>query len=98
MLHYKVFTSATYNLDLAAMETAVNAWLEETQPLAHTMAQSSAGEAVVVSFLYELDEEDGEGRARVATAEAPVEEASRFDLSTAESVMITLLPHAELPY
>lgn len=98
MLHYKVFTSSAYNHDLAEMETAVNAWLAETRPLVHTMAQSHAGIVVVTSFLYELEEDDGEGRVRVATAEAPVEAGSRFDLTTAESVMITLLPRAELPY
>jgi hypothetical protein len=53
---------------------------------------------VVISFLYELDDEESQ-HSSVATAEVPVEVgASRFDLTTAESVVITLLPHAELPY
>jgi hypothetical protein len=98
MLHYKVFTSAAYGDDMTAMEMAVNAWLEEAQPLVHTMTQSSAGTSVIISFLYELDEDERQ-RVSVATAEAPVEAgARRIDLSTAESLMITLLPHAELPY
>ncbi len=98
MLHYKVFTSATYGDDMAELELAVNAWLDEAQPLVHTMTQSNAGSSVVISFLYELDE-DEDRRVSVATAEAPVEEgARRLDLTTSESLMITLLPHAELPY
>ena len=97
MLHYKVFTSSTLGDDLTEMEKAVNAWLEETRPLAHTMTQSSSGASVVISFLYELDNGE-EPRTRVATAEEPVEAGARADLSTAETVMITLLPHAELPY
>lgn len=98
MLHYKVFTSATYGDDMAELETAVNAWLDEAQPLVHTMTQSNAGSSVVISFLYELDEDEDQ-RVSVATAEAPVEAgARRLDLTTSESLMITLLPHAELPY
>ena len=97
MLHYKLFTSSAFGDDLAEMEKAVNAWLEETQPLVHTMTQSCAGASVTVSFLYEL-ESDEQPRTGVATAETPVEAGARGDLSTAEAVMITLLPHAELPY
>jgi hypothetical protein len=98
MLHYKVFTSAAFGDVMDEMEKAVNAWLEETQPLVHTMAQSGSGTgSVVISFLYELDAESSQ-RARVATAEAPVEVGVRGDISNAESVMITLLPHLELPY
>jgi fructose-1-phosphate kinase PfkB-like protein len=98
MLHYKVFTSAAYGDDMAELEKAVNTWLEEAQPLVHTMTQSNAGASVVISFLYELDE-DEEQRATVATAEAIVEQsAQRFDLTMSDSVTITLLPHAELPY
>lgn len=98
MLHYKVFTSAAYGDDMAEMEKAVNTWLEETQPLIHTMTQSAAGAGVVISFLYEMEDEDIQ-RVSVAMAEASSEEdAPRLDLTTAESVMITLLPHADLPY
>jgi hypothetical protein len=97
MLHYKVFTSAAYNEDATAMEAAVNAWLEETQPLVHTMTQASAGASIVVSFLYELEAELGE-RSRVAVAEESVEATAQENFSSAESLMITLLPHVELPY
>ena len=98
MLHYKVFTSATHGENLAELESAVNAWLGEARPLVHTMTQCPAGAGVVISFLYEDDEDAGQ-RAGVATAEAPVEAgARRVELTTAESVMITLLPQAELPY
>ena len=98
MLHYKVFTSATYGDDMAELETAVNAWLDEAQPLVHTMTQSNAGSSVIMSFLYELDEDESQ-RVSVATVEAPVEaSARRIDLSSAESLVVTLLPHADLPY
>ena len=98
MLHYKVFTSAAYGDDMAELEQAVNTWLEEAQALVHTMTQSNAGASVVISFLYELDE-DEEQRVTVATAEAIIEQsAQRFDLTASDSVTITLLPHAELPY
>lgn len=98
MLHYKVFTSATHGDNMAELETAINSWLAETHPLVHTMTQCPAAAGVVISFLYEEDEDATHG-ASVATAEAEVEaSARRFDLATAESVMITLLPQAELPY
>lgn len=98
MLHYKVFSSAAYDENMAELEAAVNTWLEKTQPLVHTMTQAAAGAGVVVSFLYELDSELGQ-RSRVATAEEPTEVTVRSsDLSNAESIMITLLPHVELPY
>ncbi len=98
MLHYKVFTSAAYGDDMSELEAAVNAWLDEAQPLVHTMTQSCAGESVIISFLYELDE-DEDRRMSVATAEALVEaSARRLTSPTIESVMVTLLPHAELPY
>lgn len=98
MLHYKVFASATHGDNLAELEMAVNAWLGETRPLVHTMTQCPAGAGVAISFLYE-DDEDASQRVSVATAEAPVEAGKRtLELTTAESVMITLLPQAELPY
>jgi hypothetical protein len=98
MLHYKVFTSASFGDDMAELEMAVNTWLDEAQPLVHTMTQSSAGASVVISFLYELDEDENQ-RVSVATAEAPIDtSAQRLDLSTADSLVVTLLPHAELPY
>ncbi len=98
MLHYKVFTSAAYGDDMAKLEAAVNAWLDEAQPLVHTMTQSNVGSSVVISFLYELDE-DEDRRISVATAETPSETGARqLSPSTNEPVMITLLPHVELPY
>ncbi|HEX9037202.1 MAG TPA: hypothetical protein VF808_09460 [Ktedonobacterales bacterium] len=98
MLHFKVFTSAEHGDNMAELEESVNTWLGETRPLVHTMSQSPAGSGVVISFLYEEDE-DATARVSVATAEAPVEVgARRIDLSTSEAVMITLLPQAELPY
>ena len=94
MLHYKAFSSETTDADaLARLQTTINAWLDEARPMVHTMAQSPCGAGVLVSFLYEDDEEQ---RERVATAEAEASfEPSR---SVSDELMITLLPQMELPY
>lgn len=98
MLQYKVFASAAYGDQMAEMEQAVNTWLEQTQPLVHTMTQSAAGAGVVISFLYEIEDDENQ-RVNLATADMSLDvDAPRLDLSTAESVVITLLPHVELPY
>lgn len=98
MLHYKAFSSAATGDDLAALETAVNTWLEETQPLVHTMTQSAAEAGVVVSFLYEMEDERDE-RLAVATAEASLEGSlPHAQLTTNDTLMLTLLPQMELPY
>ena len=95
MLHYKAFTSDQTTGDIAALEMAVNAWLEEIHPLVHTMTQSPCGSGMVVSFLYEMEEEQRRAAVATAEAEAPVSMA-RPEL--AETLMITLLPQMELPY
>lgn len=98
MLHYKAFTSDTTNGDVAALERLVNAWLDDVHPLVHTMTQSPQGAYLVVSFLYELEEEQ---RERVATAEAEVNEPATLaepELAVGDSLMISLLPQMELPY
>lgn len=95
MLHYKAFTSDKTNGDIAALETAVNAWLEETRPLVHTMTQSPCGAGMVVSFLYELEEEQRGAAVATAEAEAPISFAQP---EMADALMITLLPQMELPY
>lgn len=95
MLHYKAFTSDTTNGDIAALEMAVNAWLEETRPLVHTMTQSPCGSGMVVSFLYELEDEQRHASVATAEAEAPVTVAQA---ELADTLMMTLLPQMELPY
>lgn len=98
MLHFKAFTSDTARGDIAALERMVNEWLDEVRPLVHTMAQSPHGAALVISFLYELEEEQ---RERVATAEAEATEGATLaepELAVGDSLMISLLPQMELPY
>jgi hypothetical protein len=76
----------------------VNAWLEDARPLVHTMTQSPYGAGTMVSFLYELEDEQGE---RVATALAEATEivsASEPQLSMNNTLVMTLLPQMELPY
>lgn len=96
MLHYKAFTTDQTSGDLAALEQAVNTWLEEAHPLVHTMTQSPCGGGIVLSFLYELEDEQQE-RVALATAEA-AETASVAQPEMLDTLMITLLPQMELPY
>ena len=97
MLHYKAFTCDLTNGDLAELEMMINAWLEEAHPLVHTMTQSPCGASVVVSFLYEVEDEL-DARA-VATAEAEeIASASLPQPQLSDTLMITLLPQMELPY
>jgi len=95
MLHYKAFTSDTTNGDIAALEAAVNSWLEETHPLVHTMTQSPSGAGLVVSFLYELEDESQGAAVATAEAEEPVPVAQH---ELADTLVMTLLPQMELPY
>lgn len=96
MLHYKAFSSETTHGDMAALEEAINAWLAEIRPLVHTMTQSPCGSGALVSFLYELEDDEAES-VSIATAEV---EATRSipQPALADSLMITLLPQMELPY
>ena len=93
MVHYKAFSGDIVVGGVSALETEINAWLAETRPHIHTMRQTQAGMALVVSFLYETDEE--QARVSVATAEASVGAAQP---EPADTLMITLLPQMELPY
>lgn len=95
MLHYKAFSCPTL-AELAALEAEVNAWLEETRPLVHTMTQSTCGAGALVGFLYELEDDQAD---QISTATALAREAmatTQPDLT--DSLMITLLPQMELPY
>ncbi|HLY30829.1 MAG TPA: hypothetical protein VKQ36_07355 [Ktedonobacterales bacterium] len=101
VLHYKAFSSAACNNDIATLEGHVNEWLAKQRPYVHSMAQSAHGEYLVISFLYEDDESQGAHRAAaVATATPDIfEEALRdAELDPTEELLVTLLPHAELPY
>ena len=91
MFHYKAFSGDAHAIE--DLETVVNAWLQETRPLIHTMRQSQSETTVVISFLYETNEE--QSSVEVATAEASVDAAQP---DPADALMITLLPQMELPY
>lgn len=96
MLHYKAFTTNQTGSDFVALEQTVNAWLDEVHPLVHTMTQSPCGGGVVVSFLYEMEDEQQE-RISVATAEAS-ESVAVAQPEMLDTLMITLMPQMELPY
>lgn len=101
MLHYKAFTSAVCNDDVAALEQLVNEWLEHAQPYVHSMAQSQLGEHLVLSFLFEEDDARDTRKATAVAIATPdiFEEALRdAELDPADELFVTLLPHAELPY
>ena len=99
MLHYKAFTSDMTNGDLAELEMMVNAWLQEAQPLVHTMTQSACGASTIVSFLYESEDDELSERHAVATEEiSETAGASLPQPALSDSLMITLLPQMELPY
>ncbi len=98
MLHYKAFASDVARGDVATLEKTVNTWLDEAHPLVHTMTQSPCGLGVIVSFLYELEDEQHE-RVAVATAEADASASSAEpEPALSDALMITLLPQMELPY
>jgi hypothetical protein len=100
MLHYKAFSSAVCNNDVAALEGMINEWLAKQNIYVQAMAQSAHGEHLVVSFLYEESETQGAHRAAVATATRDLfEEALReAELEPADELLVTLASHAELPY
>lgn len=93
MFHYKAFSGDAAPGGVSALETEINAWLAEIRPRIHTMKQTQAGTSLIVSFLYETDEE--QARVGVAVAEASVSAAQP---EPADALMITLLPQMELPY
>ena len=101
MVHYKAFSSAVCNDDVAALERLVNEWLAGEQPYVHSMAQSSLGEHLVLSFLFEDDDAHDSQKATavaVATPDIFAEALRDTDLDPADELFVTLLPHAELPY
>src|SRR5579863_8664178 len=71
MLHYKAFSSAACNDDVVALEQLVNAWLASEQPYVHSMAQSSLGEHLVLSFLFEDDDAHDSQRATAVAVATP---------------------------
>ncbi len=97
MSAYKVFTSATVDDDLARFESMVDEWLRERQPRIVALAQSSLGSHLVLSVIYETDEETmvGAEAAEVPEVFERTMEQANLDPSTTSDV---LLPEAELPY
>jgi hypothetical protein len=70
MQRFRAFSSADCNDDLAALERAINEWLETDHPHIHYFAQSAFGEHLIVSFVYaQMPAETA-----VAAAEAAVQE------------------------
>jgi hypothetical protein len=50
---YKGFDSSECNDSMSALESMVNAWMEEERPRIRHMCQSMRGEHILLSFVYE---------------------------------------------
>lgn len=97
MSAYKVFSSASVEDDLTRFERMVEDWLREQQPHIIALAQCALGSHLVLSVVYESDDETMSG---VRAAEVPeiferTMDQTNLDPSTSSDV---LLPEAELPY
>lgn len=64
MYRFKGFDSSQCGNSMAALETMVNAWMEEDHPRIRHMSQSVSDERILLSFVYE---ETHESEQRVAT-------------------------------
>ena len=98
MFRYKGFHSASVGGDVARLELAVNDWMQKYHPRIRMMAQSSSGEHVVLSFVYEDSTDSEQHKARkVAVPEVFERTLDDAELDP-EDVDDTGLPEAELPY
>ena len=73
---FKGFDSAQCGDSISALETIVNAWMEEDHPRIRHMCQSIRGEHILLSFVYE---ETRELEQRVATQTQAVALPRYFD-------------------
>lgn len=96
MLRFKSFSSRQCDGDVTRLERLVNGWLEAANPHIQHMAQSSQGEHLVVSFLYD----DMHGHVAVAAHEVAIPEVFEQDLQDSEldPAETPPLPDVELPY
>ena len=96
MLRFKSFSSAACGDDVMKFERMVNDWLAAAQPQIRHMAQSSLGEHLVLSFVYD------EGHAKAALAEHAVAIPEVFEEQLQDTELDPMellpLPLAELPY
>ncbi|HEX6481269.1 MAG TPA: hypothetical protein VF043_20720 [Ktedonobacteraceae bacterium] len=76
MYRFKGFDSARCGNSMAALETMVNAWMEEDHPRIRHVCQSVRGEDILLSFVYE---ETHEMEQRVATQTQAVTLPRYFD-------------------
>ncbi|HEY7779896.1 MAG TPA: hypothetical protein VIC85_06765 [Ktedonobacterales bacterium] len=110
MYHYKGFDSATFDDDMARMESTVNEWMRGHHPRIRMMTQSPRGTHIVLSFVYE-EHNDSEGQlaSKVAVPEVfertledadldPQEVEDPEDLDDMDDIELPGLPEAELPY
>lgn len=96
----KVFSSAEVDDDLTRFESMVDDWLRERQPRILALAQSALGSHLVLSLVYDTEDETAETMVGVEAAEVPevferTMEQTNLDPSTSSN---ELLPEAELPY
>lgn len=53
MYRFKGFDSAVCGGSVSALETIINAWMDEEHPRIRHMSQSVRGQHIVLSFVYE---------------------------------------------
>jgi hypothetical protein len=96
MLRFKSFSSAACGDDVTNLERLVNDWLMVAHPQIQHMAQSSLGEHLVLSFVYD------DAHAQVALAEHAVAIPDVFEEQLQDTELdpmeVLPLPLAELPY
>jgi hypothetical protein len=73
---FKGFDSTQCGNSMAALETIVNAWMEEDRPRIRHMSQSLSGERILLSFVYE---ETRESEQRLTTQTQAVALPRYFD-------------------
>lgn len=97
MSAYKVFSSAAVQDDLNHFERLVDDWLREQRPHIVALAQSALGSHLILSIIYEADDEAMLGAQSAEVPEIFERTMEQTNLDPASSSDV-LLPEAELPY
>lgn len=100
MVEFKVFSASAGGGNLATLERQINEWMEREQPRVRFFAQTSLGNDLVVSFVFDQEERVEESAYMEEATEVPgifEESLERSELDPT-GVDVPELPEAELPY
>ncbi len=91
MYRFKVFDSRDSAGDITSLEAKVNAWIEAERPRIRLMCQTSIGESVLLSFVFEVssDLEDQVAKAATAVPEVFQDTLENTPLDPSESPPLT---------